>query len=152
MKMRHSFVIWRKRSIVMASPQCLHAMAERRFRSCTEIAIFWRQFSLAILMLAGFAQVLVSAQGQGENEQGLVGSWNVVVSLRDCDTGTVLASFPGINTFNQGGTMQQTAFPNLGLLHCLVTATGVIKQGEFTPLPFNSSRLILTAILPERLL
>jgi hypothetical protein len=70
--------------------------------------------SLAILMLAGFTQVWVSAQGKYVNEQGLVGSWNVTVSLRDCETGTVFVSFPAMNTYNQGGTMQQAAVPEPG--------------------------------------
>lgn len=76
--------------------------------------------SLAILMLAVFAQVQVPAQGNnskvspndnGGNEQGLVGSWNLQVTLRDCQSGTPLVTFPAMNTYNQGGTMQQTAIP-----------------------------------------
>ena len=71
--------------------------------------------SLAILMLAAFAQVWVSAENKGneslqnDNEQGLVGSWNVQVTIRDCQTGAALVSFPAMLTFNQGGTMQETA-------------------------------------------
>jgi len=76
--------------------------------------------ALAILMLAVFAQVWVSAQDNDNeslrsgNKQGLVGSWNLVVSLRDCETGTVLVSFPAMDTYNQGGTTQQTAIPEPG--------------------------------------
>jgi hypothetical protein len=70
---------------------------------------------LAILMLAVFAQVWVSAQNKGneslqnDNEQSLVGSWNVRVTIRDCQTGAALVNFPAMITFNQGGTMQETA-------------------------------------------
>lgn len=71
--------------------------------------------SLAILMLAGFAQVWVFAQEKTGKEQGLVGSWNLVVSLRDCNTGTVLITFPAMSTYNQGGTMQQIAIPPPGV-------------------------------------
>ena len=76
--------------------------------------------SLAILALVVFAQVWVSAQendnkllrnGNGGNEQGLVGSWDLVVTLRDCQSGTPFVSFSAINTYNQGGTTQQTAVP-----------------------------------------
>lgn len=70
--------------------------------------------SLAIFILAVFGQLWVSGQGQGGNDQGLIGSWNLVVSLRDCDTGMVFVSFPGMNTYNRGGTMQQTAVPEPG--------------------------------------
>jgi hypothetical protein len=71
--------------------------------------------SLVILMLATFAQIWVSAQdkdnesAQNGNERSLIGSWNVQASIRDCQTGTVLVTFPAMLTFNQGGTMQETA-------------------------------------------
>ena len=67
--------------------------------------------SLAILVLVVFAQVWVSAQVQDVNEQGLVGSWNLQVTIRDCESGTPFVSFPAMNTYNQGGTTQQTAVP-----------------------------------------
>ncbi len=60
--------------------------------------------SLAILMLAVFAQVLVSAQDNDNqllrngNERSLVGSWNLQVTLRDCQTGMEFVSFPAMNT------------------------------------------------------
>ncbi|MFL6467463.1 MAG: hypothetical protein ACJ72Z_05850 [Pyrinomonadaceae bacterium] len=62
--------------------------------------------SVAILVTAAFAQVWVSAQV--DNGQGLVGSWDVVVTPRICETGDP-APFPppfaAIQTYNQGGTM-----------------------------------------------
>lgn len=64
--------------------------------------------SLVILMLAVFAQVWVSAHVQKGNQQGLVGSWDVEVTIRDCQTGAPLFSFPAAFTYNQGGTMQST--------------------------------------------
>ena len=66
---------------------------------------------LAILMLAVFAQVLVSAEGQNGNEPTLMGSWDVKVTARDCETGTpipFIPIFPAIMTYDQGGTMQET--------------------------------------------
>jgi len=67
--------------------------------------------SLAMLVLAVLAQGGAFAQVQKGNEQGLVGSWDLEVTLRDCETGTALVSFPAMNTYNQGGTTQQTAPP-----------------------------------------
>lgn len=73
--------------------------------------------SLAILLLGVFAQVWVSAQdtetellrnGNGGNERSLVGSWDVQVTIRDCQTGAVLFGFPAMITYNQGGTMQES--------------------------------------------
>jgi hypothetical protein len=72
--------------------------------------------SLAILVLAVFALVRVPAQAQNGNEQGLVGSWDVQVSIRDCQTGTVFFSFPAMITYNQDGTMQETDLGGPGLV------------------------------------
>jgi len=72
---------------------------------------------LAILMLAIFAQVWVSAQDsfneeQTENEllqsyrndRTLEGTWNAQVTVRNCNTGSAIATFPAIATFMFGGT------------------------------------------------
>ncbi len=80
--------------------------------------------SLALLMTV-FAQVWVSAQENnnellrnenGGNERSLVGSWDVQVTIRDCQTGTVLFGFPATMTYDQGGTMQQTDLGGPGLV------------------------------------
>ena len=70
--------------------------------------------SLAILVCAVFAQVRVPAQGQNQNEPSLVGSWNLQVTLRDCQSGTPFVGFPAMMTYNLGGTTQQTAPPAPG--------------------------------------
>ncbi len=79
---------------------------------------------LAILMLAAFAQISVSAQdktneeGNGaqtqedllkwnNNPRALEGSWNVQVMVRNCQTGDAIRTFPRMNTFMRGGTMQE---------------------------------------------
>ena len=71
--------------------------------------------SLAVLMLAIFAQVWVLAEDKRSeslpngNELSIVGSWDVRVTIRDCQSGAALANFPAMITFNHGGTMQETA-------------------------------------------
>jgi hypothetical protein len=67
--------------------------------------------SLAMLVLAVLTQIGVSAQDKMINEQGLIGSWDLEVTLRDCQDGSAIVIFPAMNTYNQGGTMQQTAPP-----------------------------------------
>jgi hypothetical protein len=79
--------------------------------------------ALAILMMAAFAQISVSAQDmvieeksdertqkdastQRKTDRLLEGSWNIQVTRRDCQTGAALASFPTMSTFMRGGTMQ----------------------------------------------
>ena len=69
---------------------------------------------LAILLLAAFVQARVPARAQNDNEQGLIGSWNLEVTLRDCESGIPFVTFSAMNTYNQGGTMQQTAVPGPG--------------------------------------
>ncbi len=75
--------------------------------------------ALAILMLAMVAQVWVSAQNrisergiqedlsQSGGAKTLEGSWSVQVTIRNCQTNAALATFPAMNTFMQGGTMQE---------------------------------------------
>ena len=67
--------------------------------------------ALAIFMLAMFAQVQVSAQILEEVPPGqsrdLEGSWNIQVTRRHCQTGAAIVTFPAMNTFMQGGTMQE---------------------------------------------
>ena len=67
--------------------------------------------ALAILMLIGFAQIWVSAQENKDsaetlstkNEKGLVGSWNVQVTIRDCQTGAAQAGWRANVLLWQGG-------------------------------------------------
>src|SRR5258705_8510642 len=66
---------------------------------------------LLTIFVAVFAQVWASAQEQNGNEPTLVGSWDVRVTARDCQTGApipFIPIFPAIMTYDQGGTMQET--------------------------------------------
>lgn len=77
--------------------------------------------SLAILMLATFALLSVSANeslqdGNGGIGRTLVGSWDVQVTSRDCQTGAAFFSFPAMTTYHQGGTMQETDLGGPGLV------------------------------------
>ncbi len=78
---------------------------------------------LAILMLAAFAQISVSAQEdivnnekgdeqnredlstRRENTRKLEGVWDVSVTRFNCQTGTVIATVPAMLTYMRGGTM-----------------------------------------------
>lgn len=78
---------------------------------------------LAILMLAVFANISVSAQDTNNAEENveqtkqddllnwrngsraLEGSWNVQVTIRNCQTGAAIITFPAMNTYMGGGTM-----------------------------------------------
>lgn len=60
------------------------------------------------------AQVLVSAQGTG-SERSLVGSWDVTVTIRDCQSGIALFDFPAMITYGEDGTMQESDLGGPGL-------------------------------------
>lgn len=77
--------------------------------------------ALMILMLTTFAQVRVSAQdadnegqskeqtqedlsGRRGNARKLEGTWDVQVTIRNCQTGAEIRTFASIGTFMSGGT------------------------------------------------
>jgi len=74
---------------------------------------------VTVLAIAIFAQVWVSAQVQDINSEGLVGSWDVTVTPRDCATGDPAPfppAFSAVQTYNQGGTMLASVLPTPGIL------------------------------------
>jgi hypothetical protein len=70
-----------------------------------------------LLVLIGAAQFLVSGQElknesseHSANPNGIVGTWQTSVTPRNCQTGAAVAPpFPGILTFNRGGTLTGTS-------------------------------------------
>lgn len=78
--------------------------------------------ALAILMAAAFAQIPARAQEiaaeeksdrqtaegllqSSKNTQGFEGTWEVEVTIRNCQTGAPIISFASLTTFFTGGTM-----------------------------------------------
>jgi len=61
------------------------------------------------LVSAQDASGLVSAQNDSQSQNGgggrLKGTWNVQVTIRNCQTGAAIRTFPSIGTFMSGGTM-----------------------------------------------
>lgn len=106
----------------------------------------------ALLMLLGATHVLVS--GQEDVKSGLYvdpapqsksmeGVWRTVVTVRNCQTGDPFVTFQGLSTYNQGGTMSETAASSSPLLRS--GSHGVWKQdvrgtydASFIFLRFNS--------------
>ena len=58
------------------------------------------------LFLTLFALPLLSVTAFGQSDGGgrLVGTWNAVVTARNCDTGAAITTFQTVDSFNQGGT------------------------------------------------
>ena len=110
--------------------------------------------SMAILMLVVLAQVWVSAQDKGSAvlpfRQSLVGSWDVLVTARDCETGApipFIPIFPAIMTYDQGGTMQETDLGAPGLVrlpgHGVWRRNGQQYAAAFRFLNFGPDRTFL---------
>ena len=65
------------------------------------------------LVLAGVLSLgsglTVRAQSEGaESENGLQGTWHVQLTVRDCQTGQALRTFPALFAFTKGGTLTFT--------------------------------------------
>lgn len=76
---------------------------------------------VVILVSAAFVGTLSYGQAAAEKSAGsddiwngagarsVEGAWDVTVTIRNCADGVEIRSFPRLNTFMQGGTMQETA-------------------------------------------
>jgi hypothetical protein len=70
----------------------------------------------AIFLTAGSVANAHNAERQDRSESGekkLDGTWRAQVTLRDCQTGSAIRTFPALLTFAEGGTLTETttAFP-----------------------------------------
>lgn len=72
---------------------------------------------LGLLMIIGSTQFFVSGQElknefseNSSNKKSIVGTWQTIVTPRNCQTGAAVATgFPGLLTFNEGGTLTGTS-------------------------------------------
>ena len=73
---------------------------------------------VALLVLFAATQVFVSGQEEAKAEfydrpahasQSIVGVWQTSVTVRNCQTGNPMATFRGLSTFHDGGTMTENA-------------------------------------------
>ena len=62
-----------------------------------------------MMILCGLLALGVSAMAQSNDAQSqagrLQGTWRVQVTVRDCQTGAALRTFPALSTFAKGGTL-----------------------------------------------
>lgn len=84
-----------------------------------------------VLIVALVMQVWVSAQVQDGGEQGLIGSWDVQVTARDCATGDplpFLPTFAAVQTYHHGGTMLASNLGSPGVIG--LEGHGVWEHGK----------------------
>jgi len=61
------------------------------------------------LLLVGGTQMFVSGQDSARAQRSIEGAWRTTVTIRNCQTGASIITFPGLQTFNKGGTLAETA-------------------------------------------
>lgn len=91
----------------------------------------------AIVLLFGASQIRVTGQehdAAGGTSGGPVfnmeGTWQTVVTQRNCQTGDVIRVFKGLSTYNEGGTMMESAASSSPLLRS--TSHGVWQRESRT--------------------
>jgi len=64
---------------------------------------------LALIGVVAFGTLAASGQSLADSERNSpVGTWLTTVTFVNCTTGSVIRTFPTMNTFNAGGTMLET--------------------------------------------
>ena len=61
------------------------------------------------LLLVGGAQMLGFGQNSEKPEPTIEGTWRTALTIRNCQTGAAIRTFQGLQTFNKGGTLAETA-------------------------------------------
>jgi len=64
---------------------------------------------LALAITTATATMTAAQEEGASNANSIVGTWNSTVTFVDCTTGAVIRSFPTMNTFHRGGTMNETS-------------------------------------------
>jgi hypothetical protein len=65
---------------------------------------------LGLLIIAGTQLFVFGQEAEKQESQSLVGTWQTVVTPRNCQTGDPVApAFPGLLTFSEGGTLTGTS-------------------------------------------
>ena len=110
--------------MVINADQCHYAAGDRRSGGITSATFETRRRNrltlrnlnrlaasgrAAVLVLAGMLFLgsgqTARAQSEGDNSQrGLEGAWRLQLTVRDCNTGQALRTFPAVFTFAKGGT------------------------------------------------
>ena len=110
--------------MVINAGQCQYAAGYRRSGGTTSVTFETRRRNrltsrnlnrfaasgrAAVLVLAGMlllgSGLTARAQSEGDNSQrGLEGAWRLQLTVRDCNTGQALRTFPAVFTFAKGGT------------------------------------------------
>ncbi|SRR5437660_5346519 len=109
--------------MVINAGQCHYAAGDRRSGGTTSATFetrrryrltsrnlnrFAASGRAAVWVLAGMfllgSGLTARAQSEGHSQKGLEGAWRLQLTVRDCNTGQALRTFPAVFTFAKGGT------------------------------------------------
>jgi hypothetical protein len=82
---------------------------------------------MLILQLGSSARATQSEESESQGK-GLQGTWRVQLTVRDCQTGAALRTFPALFTFDKGGTLSVTTAGQLPALS--TTGLGVWRHTD----------------------
>jgi len=76
----------------------------------------------------GLSARAAQSEGSESHAKGLQGTWRVQLTVRDCQTGVALRTFPALFTFAKGGTLSVTTAGQLPALS--TTGLGVWRHTD----------------------
>lgn len=68
-----------------------------------------RKLSSRALPLLAIAALTVPGVASAQGPRAIAGTWDVTITLRNCQSGDPIRSFPRLITFHRGGSVSETA-------------------------------------------
>jgi len=86
--------------------------------------------ALTVMLISqlGFSATAAQSEESESQGKGLQGTWRVQLTVRDCQTGAALRTFPALFTFDKGGTLSVTTAGQLPALS--TTGLGVWRHTD----------------------
>lgn len=112
-------------------------MAQNKFGEKSQREMKPTAFSLklravmVLVMLAGGAQTILSAQSNNASQNGIVGVWDVQVTVLNCSDGSPLAAFRGLHKYELGGTAQVVPGTNPAALSSHVGVWSNVSKDKY---------------------
>lgn len=86
---------------------------------------------LALLLLVGIMQTIVSAESVKSRRNRIVGVWETQVAVLNCSTGDTIASFRGLNKYEFGGTGQVVPATNPAALSAHMSIWSHVNKNNY---------------------
>jgi hypothetical protein len=99
-------------------------------KNLKRFAAFWGAAALVFVCILALGSGLTAKPKSVDtgSDNGLQGTWRVQLTVRDCQTGVALRTFPALFTFSKGGTLSVTTAGQLPALS--TTGLGVWRHTD----------------------